>query len=153
MDTDENIQTAAGDGNIEFVRAALASGVHPNTPDGQGYTAMHAAVSYGHAELLRVLLEAGGDPNITDLDGDTPLHVCEDDECARVLLAAGATFNAANREGRTPIEAAAAEGQLGMVQLLSQVYQDAGVPIPELPTPYDDSDEDGSDMDADEAMD
>merc|ERR1712139_269655 len=72
----ENIQTAAGDGDIERVCKLMdLEGFTPTSADENGYTAVHGAAAWGRSELLKILLER--DPtavNVPDSDGDTPLH-------------------------------------------------------------------------------
>lgn len=82
-----NIWIAAADNDIEYVQKAISSGSNTaNDKDNNGYTPIHAAVSYGHIELLRYLISQGGNINITDNDGDTPLHSVESLIVARVLI-------------------------------------------------------------------
>ena len=59
----------------DSMKALLASGLSPNTPDRYGRTALHAAVLLGQVELARFLLSKGADMNARDGDGRTPLMV------------------------------------------------------------------------------
>eukprot|EP01041_Mallomonas_annulata_P009579 gene9579-19905_t len=87
----ENIWVASSDGDIKRVQELLVTGeATVNQQDDNGYSPIHAAVSYGHIQLIQILLTAGANPNLRDLDGDTPLHVCELREVAELLIAHGA---------------------------------------------------------------
>lgn len=100
-----NIWIAASDGNIEKVKEYISKGQGPNDKDVNGYTCMHAAVSYGHRELLDYLIEAGGDINVSDEDGDRPLHVVESVEMAKYVVEEyKADYRAKNSDGQTPFQ-------------------------------------------------
>ncbi|KAF9521678.1 ankyrin repeat-containing domain protein [Crepidotus variabilis] len=96
----KNIWVAAGDGDLDRVKASLS----PNVPDPFTYTPMHAAASYGQIHVLEYLLSRGGDVNITDNEGDTPLYTVENVETARWLLQHGAVVARQNVEGISPID-------------------------------------------------
>lgn len=59
----------------DSMKALLASGLSPNTPDKYGRTALHAAVLLAQPELARFLLSKGTDVNARDREGRTPLMV------------------------------------------------------------------------------
>lgn len=103
-----NIWIASADNDLEYVKKSISSGTHTaNDKDNNGYTPIHAAVSYGHLDLLRYLVSQGGDVNITDNDGDTPLHSVEDVKVARVLIEEfGADWRRKNSSGQTVCGAA-----------------------------------------------
>eukprot|EP00123_Amoebidium_parasiticum_P009082 comp19223_c0_seq1/m.21984 comp19223_c0_seq1/g.21984 ORF comp19223_c0_seq1/g.21984 comp19223_c0_seq1/m.21984 type:complete len:170 (-) comp19223_c0_seq1:676-1185(-) len=122
MEEEDNIWVAASDGKIDLVKQLIESGKHDvNAKDENGYTPIHAAVSWGHEALLHYLLEKGADPNIGDLDGDTPLHVCEKPAIAEILLNAGATVDKTNDEGRTPADAAREDENMEMYEFYHQL--------------------------------
>lgn len=99
-----NIWIAASDGNLKLVKEYIESGSSSaNAKDPNGYTPIHAAVSYGHIELLRYLISKGGDINIQDSDGDTPLHHAETVDVAKILINEfKANYKLKNSEGLTP---------------------------------------------------
>ncbi|KAK8793295.1 hypothetical protein WA158_004654 [Blastocystis sp. Blastoise] len=98
---DNNIQTAAGDGELEAVKAFIAKGVNVNDRDSNGYSALHAASSYGYPEIVQYLLDNGADAVIRDSDGDSPLHMCEFPACAKLLIEHGASPEDINCEGKS----------------------------------------------------
>jgi ankyrin repeat protein len=100
-----NIWIAASDGNIEKVKEYISKGQGPNDKDVNGYTCMHAAVSYGHQELLDYLISVGGDINVSDEDGDRPLHVVESLDMAKYAVEEyKADYRAKNSDGQTPLQ-------------------------------------------------
>ena len=68
---------AASQGDLNEVRALIASGVKPGTADYDGRTPMHLAAAEGHTEIVRYLLAAGADPQPTDRWGGTPVTDAE----------------------------------------------------------------------------
>jgi cytohesin len=106
---------------VEFL---LSRGVDPNTRDGGGFTALHAAAMSCQRKTISLLLRRGADPNARDKEGNTPLHyavAC--DYPQRVLpplLKHGADSNAVNARGETPLHIAAGEGRYAVAYLLLQ---------------------------------
>jgi uncharacterized protein len=95
----ENVWIAASDGDIARVREILDNKEveSVNTQDENGYSALHAAVSYGHEELIVVLLdEYKADINLRDTEGDVPLLACEEPAVLELLLSKGADLSARN---------------------------------------------------------
>ena len=64
---------AASQGDLDELRAVLATGANPNAADYDGRTALHLAASEGHLGAVRYLLGAGARPQATDRWGGTPL--------------------------------------------------------------------------------
>lgn len=106
MVSNSNIWVAASDGDLSTVKAYIESNQFTaNSKDPNGYTPIHAAVSYGHTELLKYLIENGGDINIQDAEGDSPLHHVEDAKLARLLVETyKADWKLKNQEGQTPAD-------------------------------------------------
>jgi len=63
---------AASQGDLDEVRALLATGVEPGTADYDGRTPLHLAAAEGQLDVVRYLLAAGADPRPVDRWGGTP---------------------------------------------------------------------------------
>jgi len=68
---------AASQGDLNEVRALIATGVEPSTADYDGRTPLHLAAAEGQLEVVRYLLGAGADPKLTDRWGGSPLTDAE----------------------------------------------------------------------------
>jgi glutaminase len=68
---------AASQGDLNEVRALIASGVDPGTADYDGRTPLHLAAAEGQLEVVRYLLAVGADPGPVDRWGGTPLSDAE----------------------------------------------------------------------------
>jgi glutaminase len=68
---------SASTGDLDGVRACLASGVDPTSCDYDGRTALHLAAAEGHPDVVTYLLEQGADVAATDRWGGTPLADAE----------------------------------------------------------------------------
>ena len=68
---------AASQGDLNEVRALIATGVEPGTADYDGRTPLHLAAAEGQLDVVRYLLAAGADPRPVDRWGGTPLSDAE----------------------------------------------------------------------------
>ena len=68
---------AASQGDLDEVRALIATGVEPGTADYDGRTPLHLAAAEGQLDVVRYLLAAGADPRPVDRWGGTPLSDAE----------------------------------------------------------------------------
>jgi hypothetical protein len=69
-----SIQEAAGQGDMQQLKALLGNGAAVDSRDDSGCTALHFAADRGQADALELLLASGADVNAADADGQTPLH-------------------------------------------------------------------------------
>jgi glutaminase len=79
---------AASQGDLNEVRALIATGVGPGTADYDGRTPLHLAAAEGQLDVARYLLAAGASPQPEDRWGGTPLSDAEANghaEVARLL--------------------------------------------------------------------
>lgn len=116
---DDELLTAAWDGDAPRVRELVALGADVECFDNNGNTPLHLAIENLKLDVVRVLIEAGADVNGRTADGYwTPVaHACDvvsdaasqlrkkpDNELVRLLVAHGADVNARTRTGLTPLE-------------------------------------------------
>ncbi|HEX9726122.1 MAG TPA: ankyrin repeat domain-containing protein [Vicinamibacteria bacterium] len=103
----------AHDGDIAFLEVLISFGLDPNSPNGNGRTALIRAVEAKRPKSIRALLKSGADVNVTDLDGWTPLAYAVRDgrhTLVRLLIESGADVNRPTKTGWTPLTFAATEG-------------------------------------------
>jgi cytohesin len=113
------LETAAGHGHVEIVKALIQAGADVNIRDGAGQTPLFSAAAGKKPTCLMELLKAGADMNIAsypsefepgfdDMDyGITPLHVSVlegNESCVMLLVQAGADVRKTDRlDGMTPL--------------------------------------------------
>ena len=68
---------AASQGDLDEVRALVATGVGAGTADYDGRTPLHLAAAEGQLDVVRYLLAAGANPRPVDRWGGTPLSDAE----------------------------------------------------------------------------
>ena len=100
----EALKEAAKAGNVADVETLLADGVHVDTVDEQGYTALYCATMYEKEEAVVALLAAGAEVDKENNNGVSPLMAAARDGFTTIvgrLLAAGADFSQVDEFGRT----------------------------------------------------
>lgn len=87
---------------------------------GRGQTPLHIASRKGHAAVVELLLQHSAVANLQDHEGNTALHCALTMETAEILLRSAfkTNPNIPNRRGQTPLHVAAANGNVGIVDLL-----------------------------------
>jgi glutaminase len=89
---------AASQGDLNEVRALVATGVEPGTADYDGRTPLHLAAAEGQLEVVRYLLAAGADPRAADRWGGTPLSDAESNGHTEIVA-----LLRQDAEGTTPL--------------------------------------------------
>lgn len=111
--------TAAHDGKLEEVRAAIKNGTPVNWVDERGQTALMLSAFNGHAEIVKLLLDGGAKVELRDGTGRTALMFAstfDSTDTVGLLLAKGSDVNAVDSgEKWTALMFAAAEGHQGVV--------------------------------------
>ncbi|XP_010515096.1 PREDICTED: ankyrin repeat domain-containing protein 2B-like [Camelina sativa] len=117
------VHQTASFGDVEGLKAALASGGNKDEEDSEGRTALHFACGYGEMKCAQVLLDAGANVNAVDKNKNTPLHYAAGygrKECVSLLLDNGAAVTLQNLDSKTPIDVAKLNNQLDVVKLLEK---------------------------------
>jgi ankyrin repeat protein len=125
---------AAGNGDIDRVRALLEQGADANAAQGDGMSVLHHAARSGNATLAELLIEKGANVEAKTRLGDyRPLHVASGSgrsAVVAILLAAGAEVNALTTTGAAPLHFAAASGSADTVAALLGAGADVDVREP-----------------------
>lgn len=99
---------AASEGNLVLLQhclQTLAPHLTVNAADENGYTLLHAAVSYDKMEIVQFLLSQNVDVHATDNDGDSILHHAGSAQTTQFLVeVVKANPRAANAEGKTALQ-------------------------------------------------
>ncbi len=104
-----NLHRLVQTGDVEGVKAALASGVDVNARDARGWTALMYAADRGYALFVQPLLKAGASPNLRLADGATALFIAVvhgHSEIVGMLMRAGADISIRGPKGKTAVDAA-----------------------------------------------
>jgi len=73
QDSEDDLFSYAGGGEVEEVQRLLDQGVSPNAADEDGETALMFGVGSAVPEVVKVLLEAGAEVDARDNDGKSAL--------------------------------------------------------------------------------
>lgn len=107
---------AAGDGDIERVKALLDHGVDVNGRTSDDSYALNRAAVYNQVEMVRLLLDRGANPNVRNSQGDTPL-ICATKyagghaEIVKLLVDGGTDLAIRDEDGKTALDYAEAQEQ------------------------------------------
>ena len=114
-DLNEQLVTAAKEGNTATAQTLLARGADANAQSIEGRIALMVAAESGHTEMVRLLLAEGAEVNAQDNDGRTVLILAAESghsETVQALLAEGADVSAKDHGGRIALMAAALKGTM-----------------------------------------
>lgn len=117
------VADAARRGDMEGLRALLATGADANAAPGDGMTALHWAAERGDDAMVTVLVSAGASVNARTRVGDyTPLHLAArsgSGPAVTAILKAGAKVDVVTSTGAVqPLHLAAASGSVAAVTVL-----------------------------------
>jgi ankyrin repeat protein len=103
----KELHHAAVSGDLEKVRALIASGADINAQDDNGFTALHFAAQENKAEIVDFLLQHNANLEIPDAHGNAPLFRAVfsyrgDGRTIQILLKAGADPDHLNSSGISP---------------------------------------------------
>jgi hypothetical protein len=138
--------SAAEDGDVAGITAALLAGADPNAHDETGFwTPLLLTVYHGHVAAIAALLAAGARVDGAGSFGNTPL-ICAADGGHTVvidaLLAAGADVHHADRVGDTALHYASQHGHVPATRVLLDagarmdvrtVYGDQSIDVVRVP--------------------
>ncbi len=97
---------AAQRGDINAVRAALESGLSPDSADTSGVTGLHLASQNGHCDIVELLLVRRANVNLSSKSGRTALMQASQNGhtgAVRLLVEYGAAVDVSDSQGRTAI--------------------------------------------------
>ncbi len=119
--------------NLHYLRSCITGGVSPNSPLGDGWTALTMAVHHERTPALQLLLSMGADVNLCVMGGSSALQIAVQEgniEMVNILLRAGAVTHGLvfSRESQTVnlINSATQNGYADIAELLFK----AGAPKP-----------------------
>ena len=128
----KSIHQAAGNGDIDEVKALIAEGADVNATEGKkAWSPLFSAAKGAHSEVVKVLLANGADVNLTETWGYTAVYYAiwnHDEETVKALISAGLDVNKGpgNEKGEyPPLCYAIWQGHVGIVRDLL----DAGADI------------------------
>ena len=113
--------TAALIGSADAVRILIEAGVHKETMDDYGYTALMLAAENGQAQVIQTLIAMGANTEIKDSRGKTVLMLAVENgyvQAAQTLIDMGVDKNARDSEGKTALMLAATIGNIDIVRIL-----------------------------------
>lgn len=102
---------AAGDGDVDRIKALLQKGADPNALAMDGWTALTMASREGHVEAVNLLLHSGAKIDLPEGGGNTALYWAAFDDrrdVIKLLIAEGADINKNSKSngGETPLRVA-----------------------------------------------
>ncbi len=141
---------ASASGELDSVKAMLASGVDVEERNFSGRTALICASIYGHTEVVNSIVQANANLDVADLSGWTALRYAISSgqlEVAHALIQAGANVNMADvgnymgssysyAGGVTPLMVASEKGYVDLVRKLIEAGADVQAVTPDGKTSF-----------------
>jgi len=128
----ESLHSAASEGDLVGVLAALSRGSDVNAVNERGETALLLALGpHGSCHVAKLLVSQGADVNHSDNWGNTPLMnaaMWVSGECVRQLLEAGADVNAQAADGATAAMLVGNDGGEGTLAVLAALVDSGADP-------------------------
>ena len=113
--------TAAKDGNLAGVKAALDAGANIEEADENGHTSLYIASYFCRIDVVKELLDRGANIEAADKTGRTSLYIASHEGCSTIvrdLLSRGANIEAETNTGETSLMIAVWFGHLDTASLL-----------------------------------
>lgn len=125
METQDDIWTAAAEGDLVAIKKHLGNDVDVNAFDPKfGVSPLSWAALSGQTEAAKLLIEKGADVNAKNRDGTNPLHSAAflgRIEIAKLLIDKGVDINARGNDGSLPMNSAQLDW--GLTQLVLGILQ------------------------------
>ena len=118
---DAQLVAEAAKGSVKRMQLLLTAGADVNTPDGEGKTALMAAIQSRNPEAVKLLLEAGANLHAKNSSGETALHVAAAGGYGNIvskLLEKGADVAGTDNQGRTALFFAIQQGHYDTAEQL-----------------------------------
>ncbi len=122
-ENDMELIKAAGEGNIEQVKALIEEGYNVNAEDKSGNTLVHWAAYTDNVDLLKFLKEKGADLKAVNHFGEQAMHMAAKGnkvQAAAYLKEQGVDVNAKDNIHSCPIHEAARKDHIEMIQWLCE---------------------------------
>ncbi|XP_064599093.1 ankyrin repeat domain-containing protein 27-like [Liolophura sinensis] len=100
-----------------------SSGVHVNSQNAEGMSALHVASVHGHVELVDLIVHKGGNLGAQTQTQTTALHLATEQghlKVVQILVEKGAKLNTRDYQGNTPLHRGAMTGAVDTVRYLIQ---------------------------------
>ena len=130
-----SIHAAVVAGNLEAVKAIIASGADINEKEPAGGSSpLITACVFGETEIVKLLIDAGVDLDVTNNEGSTALHTaaffCRT-EIVKTLLNKGIDTSVVNNSGATAAQSVMApfEAVKGIYEYFAKVYEPLGLQL------------------------
>ena len=118
MQAPEDFINSARDGNISDVKKRLDDGVHVNSQNEYGFTALIWASAKGHKEICDLLITHGCNVDMQDKDGSTALIWASNNEheaVCELLITRGCNVDMQDKDGSTALMNASYRGRISVV--------------------------------------